>query len=113
MTTPPIPEHLQARIDRSVDSTDPAVRQDLDRPVPDMAPSDDCGEDTPPPLSLEQIKAQVRFRHQNAVEMLDALRKQRKALDAQIRSAVIEETEARRMARALEPRKPRSKAAKK
>lgn len=64
----------------------------------------------PPPLSLEQIKAQVRFRHQNAVEMLDSLRKQRKTLDAQIRDAVIEETEARRMARALEPR---SKAAKK
>lgn len=64
----------------------------------------DLTSDPSPPLSLEQIKAEVRQRHQDVVEQLDYQRSRRKEIDAKIRALVVEEQEARRMVKALEPR---------
>lgn len=67
----------------------------------------------PVPMHLDEIKDQVRARLDVAVSSLEAKRRQRKALDADIRFLVAEVAEAKRVAKALEPRKPRSKAVKK
>jgi hypothetical protein len=72
------------------------------------------------PLSIDDITAAIRDRANSAAERLETLRKERDEInrsvkvkrswiEAQIKSAVAELAEAKRIANALTPRKPRAK----
>lgn len=107
MTTPPIPDPLGDVVSHPDFAAHPTLSRPPTRiigePVADGRPA------ASPPLSLEQIKAEVRARHQQAVERLVELRKQRDRLNREIAGTIKIEAEARRIARSLEPRTRKAK----
>jgi hypothetical protein len=66
-------------------------------------------EDPPQPLSLEQIKAEVRARHRLAVDELKALRADRDKTNASIKRVHAQVDETARILRSLEPRTRKAK----
>jgi len=67
--------------------------------------NDDTTPDTPPPPSIDDMKAAIKANHYKLVKHLGEMRAERTRLNTSIAGCVAELKEAERLVKALEPRK--------
>lgn len=101
----------------------PGTNVSLEPPAGTIKPADEVGakdepavvrvtDPLPDTLSINTIRQAIESRAREATIHLGLLRQERTKLNANIKRAVAEETEARRLLNALKPRQTKSKAAK-